>query len=103
MYHDYEFEQVRLASFIKWPYQKTISPYILANNGFYYLQYGNAVKCFSCCTEFSEWCSITSLFKLHKIHPVHCAFRMRKDERNVWFASDPLISRTILAYDEVDS
>ena len=77
MYQDYEFEQDRLASFKNWPYKKTISPYILASNGFYYLQYSDGVKCFSCCTEFFEWRALGTLLKLHDTSSKHCPFKMR--------------------------
>lgn len=99
MFRDFRFEQVRLASFKDWPYSSTTSPQILATKGFFYLQYGDEVKCFSCYTQFAGWENIETLLTLHELHCEHC-MSQTGDTRNIPLGSDPLLYD--LGYDTID-
>lgn len=103
MYGDNRFEQVRLATFKNWPYPLR-SPYILAKNGFFYLQNSDCVKCFNCHSTFSEWETINSLLDLHINHSRDCvaAYNISKSSRNVRLGADPLVDPIDLGYDSVD-
>lgn len=70
----YHFEQVRLATFRRWPVA-FMKPRDLAAAGFYYLGEADRIKCFSCNTVIYNWEPGDNAVREHeKWHP-RCRYR----------------------------
>ncbi|CAI9717317.1 Hypothetical predicted protein [Octopus vulgaris] len=64
--------QKRLDSFENWDKSIPVTPTGLAKNGFYYLRYGDAVKCAYCSVQLHEWKENDDVHKEHRNFSPKC-------------------------------
>jgi len=64
----------RLATFDAWPMEFAVSKRALAAAGFYYLQYGDNVKCAYCSLEMVDWKEGDDPMKDHERYSPRCPF-----------------------------
>ena len=72
-------QKVRLETFSDWPSSAPVKQHVLAQEGFYYLNEGDKVKCAFCNLLLHSWKAKQSPRDLHKQRNPNCPFLNKKE------------------------
>ena len=82
---DFHYEEDRLKTYTnyKWPFQSCLSPEELANAGFYYLGFEDAVKCSWCGIKLKNFKGYMHPLESHRLASRDCVFANGRQCGNV--------------------
>lgn len=76
-------EEERLRTFTLWPRDTPVTPADLARAGFYFLGYGDTVRCFCCAGVLRRWVQGDEPLGEHRRHFPSCSFVLGREVGNV--------------------